>query len=298
MDHRRWLAGDMLTIADFAAAAHLSCLDYVSDVDWTRNAGRARVVRQDQVAAGVPLDPRRPGAGVHPAAALCGPRLLRWTRRAGGACPAAEGARGWRRASPPAASARRTRSPRRRGGSRPSWRRAGTGGCAGWPSGWAGAGQPAALWPEARSVIMLAEVYTPEEDPLAVLARRDRGAVSVYARGRDYHDLVKKRLKRLGALAGGGDRGGDQGLRRHRAGDGEAAGAGGGDRLAGQAHQPASAASSATGSSSARSSPRWSCRGTRRGRITAGRAGPASTSARPGRCRRPTGSMRGGASAI
>jgi glutathione S-transferase len=39
MDHRRWLAGDMLTIADFAAAAQLSCLDYVSDVDWTRNVG-------------------------------------------------------------------------------------------------------------------------------------------------------------------------------------------------------------------------------------------------------------------
>ena len=55
-----------------------------------------------------------------------------------------------------------------------------------------------ALWPEARSVVMLAEVYTPAEDPLAVLGRRDRGAVSVYARGRDYHDLVKPRLKRLG----------------------------------------------------------------------------------------------------
>ena len=38
-DHRRWLAGDELSIADFAAAAHLSCLDYVGDVDWTRNAG-------------------------------------------------------------------------------------------------------------------------------------------------------------------------------------------------------------------------------------------------------------------
>ena len=48
--------------------------------------------------------------------------------------------------------------------------------------GWRG--QPSALWPAARSVIMLAEVYTPEEDPLAVLARRERGAVSVYARGR------------------------------------------------------------------------------------------------------------------
>ena len=63
-------------------------------------------------------------------------------------------------------------------------------------TGWRGS--PAALWPEARSVVMLAEVYTPEADPLAVLARRDRGAISVYARGRDYHDIVKRRLKRLG----------------------------------------------------------------------------------------------------
>ena len=59
-------------------------------------------------------------------------------------------------------------------------------------------GQASALWPEARSVIMLAEVYTPEGDPLAVLKQRDRAAVSVYAQGRDYHDLVKRRLKRLG----------------------------------------------------------------------------------------------------
>ena len=59
-------------------------------------------------------------------------------------------------------------------------------------------GNAAALWPEARSVIMLAEVYTPEADPMAVLDQRDRAAVSVYAQGRDYHDLVKRRLKRLG----------------------------------------------------------------------------------------------------
>ncbi|OYX44009.1 MAG: tRNA epoxyqueuosine(34) reductase QueG [Rhodobacterales bacterium 32-67-9] len=62
--------------------------------------------------------------------------------------------------------------------------------------GWRG--DPAALWPEARTVIMLAEVYTPEADPLAVLGRRDRAAVSVYAQGKDYHDLAKKRLKRVG----------------------------------------------------------------------------------------------------
>ncbi|MEE2861031.1 MAG: tRNA epoxyqueuosine(34) reductase QueG [Pseudomonadota bacterium] len=59
-------------------------------------------------------------------------------------------------------------------------------------------GDPAALWPEARSVVMLAELYTPEGDPLEVLQRRGQAAVSVYAQGRDYHDLVKKRLKRLG----------------------------------------------------------------------------------------------------
>jgi epoxyqueuosine reductase len=45
---------------------------------------------------------------------------------------------------------------------------------------------------------MLAEPYTPGWDPLEVLEHRDRAAISVYARGKDYHDLVKKRLKRLG----------------------------------------------------------------------------------------------------
>ncbi|WP_085822748.1 tRNA epoxyqueuosine(34) reductase QueG [Ruegeria meonggei] len=58
-------------------------------------------------------------------------------------------------------------------------------------------GDPAALWPEARSVIMLAESYTPEHDPTAVLDHPECGAISVYAQNKDYHDLVKKRLKRL-----------------------------------------------------------------------------------------------------
>ncbi len=59
-------------------------------------------------------------------------------------------------------------------------------------------GDPSALWPEARSVVMLAENYGPDHDPMAVLEQPDRGAISVYAQNRDYHDLVKKRLKRLG----------------------------------------------------------------------------------------------------
>jgi epoxyqueuosine reductase len=56
---------------------------------------------------------------------------------------------------------------------------------------------PSALWPEAKSVIMLGESYTPKHDPRAVHEMADRGAISVYAQNKDYHDLVKKRLKRL-----------------------------------------------------------------------------------------------------
>ena len=56
---------------------------------------------------------------------------------------------------------------------------------------------PRALWPGVRSVIMLGVNYGPDEDPLAILQERTRGAISVYARGDDYHDIIKKRLKTL-----------------------------------------------------------------------------------------------------
>lgn len=56
---------------------------------------------------------------------------------------------------------------------------------------------PAALWPEARAIVVCATNYGPDEDPRAVLARRDRAAISVYARNRDYHDIVKGRLKQV-----------------------------------------------------------------------------------------------------
>jgi len=58
-------------------------------------------------------------------------------------------------------------------------------------------GAPRALWPEVRSVVVLGLNYGPERDPLSTLALRNRGAISVYARNRDYHDLVKGRLKTL-----------------------------------------------------------------------------------------------------
>lgn len=61
---------------------------------------------------------------------------------------------------------------------------------------------PRVLWPEARSVIMLGLNYGPDEDPRALLLQRALGAISVYARNRDYHDVVKGRLKQLaGRLA-------------------------------------------------------------------------------------------------
>jgi len=66
---------------------------------------------------------------------------------------------------------------------------------------------PRALWPDVRSVVMLGINYGPDENPLAVLKDRIRGAISVYARGDDYHEVIKARLKALGrwliAQAGG-----------------------------------------------------------------------------------------------
>jgi epoxyqueuosine reductase len=56
---------------------------------------------------------------------------------------------------------------------------------------------PRSLWAEVRSVIMLGVNYGPDEDPLAILQARSRGAISVYARGDDYHDVIKKQLKVL-----------------------------------------------------------------------------------------------------
>jgi epoxyqueuosine reductase len=56
---------------------------------------------------------------------------------------------------------------------------------------------PRVLWPGVRSIIMLGVNYGPDENPLEILGQRDRGAISAYAQGDDYHDLIKKRLKAL-----------------------------------------------------------------------------------------------------
>ncbi|WP_443018296.1 tRNA epoxyqueuosine(34) reductase QueG [Sphingomonas sp. AX6] len=57
---------------------------------------------------------------------------------------------------------------------------------------------PTGLWPEVRSVIALGMSYAPGHDPLALEGQGDRGRISVYAQGSDYHDVVKKALKALG----------------------------------------------------------------------------------------------------
>jgi epoxyqueuosine reductase len=58
-------------------------------------------------------------------------------------------------------------------------------------------GDPTVMWPEVRAIVMLGVNYGPDGDPRAALAAKDRGVISVYARGDDYHDVIKSRLKAL-----------------------------------------------------------------------------------------------------
>ncbi len=61
---------------------------------------------------------------------------------------------------------------------------------------------PTSLWPEAKSAIVVGLSYAPKEDPLTLLAHKKRGAISVYARGADYHDVLKSKLKRIARWLG------------------------------------------------------------------------------------------------
>jgi epoxyqueuosine reductase len=58
-------------------------------------------------------------------------------------------------------------------------------------------GDPRILWPDVRSIVMLGVNYGPGEDPIAITRERRLAAISVYARGDDYHDVIKKQLKAL-----------------------------------------------------------------------------------------------------
>jgi epoxyqueuosine reductase len=65
---------------------------------------------------------------------------------------------------------------------------------------------PRTLWPDVRSIVMLGVNYGPDGDPLAITRERGLAAISVYAKGDDYHDVIKKRLKALARwlIAGAG----------------------------------------------------------------------------------------------
>ena len=143
---------------------------------------------------------------------------------------------------------------------------------------------------------MLGLNYGPDHDPLAILEQRDRGAISVYAQGDDYHELIKPRLKDDRALADRAGRRRREGVRRHRRGDGKAARGRRRPRLAGQAHQSRLARVRLVAVSRRDLHHARTAAGRSRDRITAAPATPASTSARPRRFPRPTGSMRGAAS--
>ncbi len=63
---------------------------------------------------------------------------------------------------------------------------------------WEQRAEPARLWPDVQSIIMLGMNYTPSVDPFAQAGEADLGRISVYAQGKDYHDIMKSALKRLG----------------------------------------------------------------------------------------------------
>ena len=59
---------------------------------------------------------------------------------------------------------------------------------------------PKALWPDVRSIVMLGMSYAPDRDPLEALQDNTRAAISVYAQGKDYHDIIKAKLKQLARI--------------------------------------------------------------------------------------------------
>jgi glutathione S-transferase len=227
LEHRRWLAGNAMTLADFTAAAHLSSSGLHLGCGLGPRADGQGLVCQDQIAARVPPASGRSGARVSRCAPLCRPGFLtllarlRWAGQGGCLPPSAlraspperifgkmkgDGRRGAESGIESAGTGRRVfgdgHNPPRchpRGGARLEAFLAGHHGQMGWMAERAEwRADPGALWPAARAMVMLAEAYTPDENPLTLLERRERGAISVYARGRDYHDVVKARLKRVG----------------------------------------------------------------------------------------------------
>ncbi|UVF21907.1 tRNA epoxyqueuosine(34) reductase QueG [Microvirga terrae] len=148
------------------------------------------MVRQDQVPAVLPRAPRGPGAGDGAGGALRQPGFLDVTalKQAFVERAKALGFDAVRIARPDAIPL----APERLN----AWLEAGHHGSMDWMAETAERrADPRVLWPEVRSVILLGLNYGPDNDPLTELAERDRGYISVYARNRDYHDVIKGKLK-------------------------------------------------------------------------------------------------------
>ena len=148
-------------------------------------------------------------------------------------------------------------------------------------------GDPAALWPEAgRSSCWAKAIRHRIIDPTEPLDGRTNRpeSISVYARNRDYHDMVKKRLKRVARwlIEAAGTHAGGQGLCRYRPGSGKAAGPGGGAGMARQAYQPGQPRAGEAGSFiGSIFTTLWNCPWTRPRSTIADRAAPVSMPARP-----------------
>ena len=165
-----------------------------------RGRSRKELVRARQVAAVVPADPRRHAAGDAAGTELREPRFLSALKPALTEAARAHGFDTVGIVRPDAIPQVQERLLR--------FLAEGAHGDMDWMTSTAERrGDPRALWPEARSIIMLGMNYGPDGDPLAILRERGCGAISVYAQGDDYHDIIKPRLKALArwliAQAGG-----------------------------------------------------------------------------------------------
>ena len=201
---RDWLAGDQMTFADLAAAAHLSAVDYLGDVPWSEDeASKNWYARVKSRPSFRPILAET-WPGLAPAPSLRQPRLLSDPASIKAALIEAARARGFDAvgiARPDAAPLAKARLEQ--------FLAEGAHGDMIWMETSAERrGDPRVLWPEVRSVIMLGLNYGPDHDPLAILEHRDRGAISVYAKGEDYHEIIKPRLKEIARwliAQGGGD---------------------------------------------------------------------------------------------
>jgi epoxyqueuosine reductase len=160
-----------------------------------RGREREELVCENEIAAELPAAPRRYRAGAAAVESLRGSRLLSALRERA----REEGFDAFGITNPSAAAFGRYFN---------DWLARGAHGDMGWLARTKERrADPHVLWPDAKSVIVLGVNYGPDENPLALLDRRERAAISVYARGDDYHELIKGKLKRLGqwlvAKAGG-----------------------------------------------------------------------------------------------